>query len=319
MPYIAFFDMLGTRAAATINRHEYTEAVNNFNNALKQLAPAYRCKVYGYSDNAYAEIENLPDMIGFFRFLRDSLMKKHRYLTIAVDCGTLNAEKICLDPDRGFSMKFTDPSTTGIYITQTQFSGIGVSLSENVIRDLRNEGLEDCFRSSIYQKSHYVDNSSSYITVYDLSYSSVSLEMLNYIMADHLITAASNTRAGRYYLTPIITMIKGLDKNTISDRINDLITLLNFKNIPNAFQNIANHNEYSTFFLFALIDSILSLREKNKSFDATKLCKQIIEQSHLNNPETTNKLQQIPAAVITPANKNLYLRILYHVGQGDHQ
>lgn len=37
MPYIAFFDMIGTRNSALISSEEYKEAINDFNNTLEPI------------------------------------------------------------------------------------------------------------------------------------------------------------------------------------------------------------------------------------------------------------------------------------------
>lgn len=100
MPYIAFLDMIGTRASALISNEEYTSAIDDFSNALKQVGDKCKCKIFGYSDNAYVEIEDIHEVIKFFRYLREILMNQHRYFTAAVDTGTLQAQQVLLKEKR---------------------------------------------------------------------------------------------------------------------------------------------------------------------------------------------------------------------------
>lgn len=313
MPYIAFIDLVGTRASAMISNEEYTDAINDFNNSLRQLSTISQCKIYGYSDNAYVEIQSLPDMINFFRILRDTLMNKHRYFTAAVDQGSLKAAKVNLDKNKGFSMKFTAPTTVDIYMKQCQFSGIGISLSEEVVNALKAVGMQDAFCRSIYQQRSISDKDADFVPIYDLSYNPVILEKLEYIISDYLITASTNERAGRYYITPTISMIKCLDKDIILNNLDELISLLSFQVIPEAFKNLPRNKEYSLFFMFALIEFVLSLREQDKLIDATKICELIINGYNIDYIELIKILGSISTAIISNTNKYQFLNILYNM------
>lgn len=313
MSYIAFLDMIGTRTSALISSDEYTSAINDFNTSLNQVGSLCQCTIYGYSDNAYVEIEKITDLVSFFRLLRDNLINKHRYFTAAVDRGSLMAERFPLGNKNSFSMKFTAPSTVDIYTKQCQFSGIGISLSENVIEDLRKNDMNVDFCQSIYQKSSIMNNDLDIVSIYDLSYSPVILEKLEYIIADYLLTAATSERAGRYYITPIVSMVKCLDKNVLMDRLDALIALLSFRDVPEGFKSLPANNKYSQYFMFALIEYVLSLREQDKSIDATKICEKIIIGYNIEHSKLVTLLPTIPTAVISNMNKRNFLSILYNM------
>ena len=319
MPYIAFIDMIGTRASAMISNQEYTDAINDFTNSLKQVSSICQCIIYGYSDNAYIQIESLCDLVKFFRLLRDTLMNKHRYFTAAVDYGSLKAKRVPLDKRKGFSMSFTEPATVDIYMQQCHFSGIGVSLSAKVISDLIEQEMQNTFCSSIYQQPPINDCEGNIVSIYDLSYNPVILEKLKYIISDYLLTVATNSRAGRYYITPIISMIKCLDKNIIIKDLDKLIELLSFHAVPIAFRSIANNDKYSLFFLFALVEYVLSLREIDSSIDATEICQQIIKGYKIDHKILVNTLPVISTAVIANTHKRSFLNILYNMKQDDNK
>lgn len=313
MSYIAFLDMIGTRASALISSEEYTSAINDFCNSLKQIGTLCQCTIYGYSDNAYAEIDNLSDVIKFFRSLRDSLMNKHRYFTAAVDSGSLLAERVTLEKNKGFSMKFTAPSTVDIYMKQCHFSGIGISLSQSVVKDLQQKGMQTAFCQSIFQQYPVMDNDAGIVPVFDLSYRPVILEKLEYIVADYLMTAATNERAGRYYITPAISMIKCLDKSVLLESLKDIIKLLSFEVVPPAFKALPHNEKYSQYFMFALIEYVLSLREQDKSIDATEICEEIIGRYGIEYSKLVAVLPAISTAVISSINKRRFLNILYNM------
>lgn len=313
MSYIAFLDMIGTRASALISSEEYTDAINDFNNSLKQVASLYRCTIYGYSDNAYAEIENLCDLVDFFRSLRDSLMNKHRYFTAAVDCGSLSAEQILIGKKHGFSMKFTEQKTVDIYMKQRQFSGIGISLSSRVVDDLQQSGMHTAFCQSVYQQYPVVDNEAGIVPIYDLSYNPVIFEKLEYIIADYLMTAATSERAGRYYITPMISMIKCLEKGILFDGLEKLIELLSFSVVPAGFRCLPHNERYSQYLLFALIEYVLALRENDESIDATRICEKIIQGYKIEYHKLVAILPTISTAVISNTNKRKFLNILYNM------
>lgn len=313
MSYIAFFDMVGTRASALISNEEYTDAINDFNNSLKQIGSLCPCTIYGYSDNAYAEIEELSDLVEFFRLLRDNLINKHRYFTAAVDCGSLKPERISLGNKNSFSMKFTAPTTIDIYMKQCHFSGIGILLSRSVVDDLRQKGMYTAFCESVYQQYPVTENDAGMVPIYDLSYRPVIFEKLEYIIADYLMTAATSERAGRYYITPAISMIKCLDKSVLLDNLEKLIKLLSFSVVPEGFRCLPHNEKYSQYFMFALIEYVLSLREHDKSIDAIRICEKIIQGYQIEYCKLVAILPTISTAVISNKNKRMFLNILYNM------
>ena len=129
MSYIAFLDMLGTRASATVSTSEYKHAIKAFHKAMNHAASFCKsdCKIYGYSDNAYIETETLNDIIVFFRELRQLLLEKHLYFSAAIEPGSLSTDDSFLKTDKqGCSMVFTTTDAVNVYLSQCKFSGIGI-------------------------------------------------------------------------------------------------------------------------------------------------------------------------------------------------
>lgn len=314
MAYIAFFDMVGTRASALTSNQEYTDAINSFNTSLKQVAQMCNCEIFGYSDNAYAEIDSLENMIKFFRLLRDTLMKNHRYFSAAVDIGTLNAKKLTFEKSKGFSMKFTESSTIEIYLNQCQFSGIGVSLSQKIVDELKYKKMYDEFCLSVFQKKNdCVNTELEFVSVYDIAYRKVSLSKLRYILSDYLMTAAMSERAGRYYVTPIISMIKGIDKTIIEENIDELISLLSLQTIPAAFKTLKHQELYTLLFMFALIDRVYFIKDKDVVINSKEICEKIIKQYNVPYEVLIEKIPHISTSIISQLNKQRFLNVLYNL------
>lgn len=313
MPYIAFLDMLGSKNAALISSENYTEAIEDFNDTLSQISDMHKnCRIYGYSDNAYIQIDKLDDMIECFQELRNQLLLKHRYFTAAVDEGELNSSTTYFGKGKGSSMKFTDSRVIDIYLAQSQFSGIGFYLSPKVVTQLKSQSKSKLFCPSIYQPNF--DNEALQLkSVMDIAYEKVSMQQLSFIIADYITTTILNKRAGRYYITPIISMIKCLNENIIEndDSLNSIISLITFQQLPEYFKNEGNNQRYAILFLYALIDFILSL--DGTCYDIRRICKDTIKRCNISTNLLIDELAKIPIEIISYANKNKLISILYNL------
>lgn len=316
--YIAFLDMLGTRAAASLSDEEYTKAINDFNHSLSMCAKAYNGKVYGYSDNAYVQFDSPENLIYFFQSLRDILMNQHHYFCAAADMGTLSKDsEPFIQKDNFYSMKFTSDSAVVIYRMQTQYTGIGIFLSDAIVNNLQDEQLKCSFCKSICLLNNLVNGEFDYLAVYDIAYQSISVQKLNYLLSDYLVISATNPRAGRYYITPIISMIKSFSPDffEVDSNLEQATELLSFKKIPKCFQTLSHNETYSLYFLFALIESVLSplTPNSNSSIDATEICKAIISNFDIPHEKLISTLPTIPSPIISEKNKRHFLSILFNM------
>lgn len=313
MSFVAFVDMVGTRTSAMISNDEYTASINDFSDALKQLSEIFNCKIYGYSDNAYIEFSDHTQMVQFFKLLRESLLYQHRYFTAAVSLGSLQAKQIFFGRPKGFAMKFTSTVATDIYISQRQFSGIGISLSDSAVRELRSQKMENLLCKSIYHCCNSSGDDIGFEEVIDLAYDPVKIEQLRYVLADYIMASAMSTRAGRYYLTPIISMIKCLDQSVVLNELTDLVDLLTLQTVPPAFRSLKYSDTYSLYFILALVDSVISMREKNPTIDAIKICEYIVSRFSNQEFKFINTLPYVLESVISCGHKREFLRIIYNM------
>ena len=310
MPYIAFVDMVGTRASALRSSKEYTSAISTFAYTLKQLYEHFHCKIYGYSDNAYLEFQEYGQMVDFLQLLRELLMNEHRYFTAAVDTGSLLAKQHSFGKQNGFAMEFTSSVATDIYIRQRQFSGIGISLSDSLVKE--NE-KNDTFCTSIFHCCDASADDLGFEEVIDLAYRPVTLEQLRFVFADYIVASSMNVRAGRYYLTPIISMIKCLDPSVVLNEIEPLVSLLSLHSLPSSFNKLTYIDTYSMYFLLALVDRVFSMQENSPLVDSQKICEYIIKNRNKPDIDLVGFLSNARESVITAVHKREFLEVLYNV------
>lgn len=317
MPYIAYLDMLGTRASASMSNQEYTDAITDFHNALKQLSDVFDCEIYGYSDNAYIQIEHLSEMIDFLRQLRRQLMMTHRYFSASLNRGSLNTTVVKYGSKKGLSMQFTAPAVIELYLSQCQFSGIGFSISQNVCDDMENNGIGNLIGRSVYKKLLPEDFKNSIVPVKDIAYESILIEDIDNLVSDYVITASTDERAARYYLTPIVSMLKSVDLSVIEadNSLDKLISLISFDSLPDAFKTSNKYKEYSFYFLFSLLDYVFSLSETNRTFDSWKISEKILKKFDSDFKEIIEHLTLMPINVISGINKRKLIVLIYNMNR----
>lgn len=317
MPYVGFLDMLGTRAKASLSEKDYTSAVDSFNDKLSAYSDTYNAKVYAYSDNAYVQFDNLDNMIDFFRELRNTLMLNHYYFCAAVEKGTLSSHsEPFVSKDNYHSMKFTSDAAVKVYRLQLQYTGIGIFLSNTIAESLK--GIPNgAFCKSVCLKNELMDGEFTLMPVYDISYQGVSASKLEFLLSDYLITAATDPRAGRYYISAAISMIKSIDLFRFQDdnTLHQMIQILSFQTIPKCFQNISHNKTYTLYFLFSLIERVLSTVNSDDYSDINtwEICEIIIKKFGIEHGELIAKLSKIPSAILSEKNKQMFLSILFNI------
>lgn len=309
MSYIAFLDLVGTREAALISSQHYSKNIDLFAKSLKEIGNEYKCSIYGYSDNAYIEVENLYEMLKLFGELREKLRRSHIYFTAAVDKGTLNAKSHKINKATGNIMTFENPSTAEIYKLQTEFQGVGYTISKAVCDDLKKENLENSVKPSAFECISKETSSSELIPIMDLAYDRIGCVQLKYVIIDYLKTMVMNARAARYYITPIITMIKSYDTERLEHDLDELVKTITFQNIPKSFIN-SSLETHKMLFVFSLIDYLLSMEEGLESTNI-ELCQQIIRTSNIPVEHYVKIIAKTSDSIISRLNKHEFIKILY--------
>lgn len=319
MSYIAFLDLLGTRESALIGTDSYSKRIKDFHFLMRETANCCKngCRIYGYSDNAYIEIESLDDTIVFFQSLRKILMDNHMYFNAAIERGCLgiNNDIIIQEDQKGnnkvsrYAMIFTSPEAIDVYLAQCHFYGIGISLSSLVCEDLIRNNKGDFCQKSLFQSDIKND---CYESVDDLSYEFVTLERLKYVISDYVSTAILNPKASRYYITPILSMIKSLDQRCFLDQSFEMtLNQLLLKTVPNEFSSYFK-DSYIQLIVFSILDYVLSLEEENYTINTVKICSAIINLLSYQNT-ILETLPIVNSAIISNKHKHQILKILYSI------
>ena len=246
-------------------------------------------------------------------------MLNHYYFCAAVEKGTLSSHsEPFVSKGNYHSMKFTSDAAVKVYRLQSQYTGIGTFMSNSIVENF--ERLPNSFFcKSICLKNEFVDGEFTFMPVYDISYQGVSVSKLKLLLSDYLITAATNPRAGRYYISAVISMIKSIDLFHLQDEntLHQIIQILSFQAIPKCFQNISHNNTYTLYFLFAIIERVLSTIDSDNctDIDAWEICETIIKKFGIKHDELIAKLSKIPPAILSDKNKQEFLSILFNMVQ----
>lgn len=308
MSYISFLDMVGTRANASISNDEYAAAISDLHKFMGKLAASLDgCLVYGYSDNAYIEVKDLETMISFMKNLRKGLIVKHRFFSAAVGKGELRQKIIKIPKDKGYSMSFISPATVSIYMAQSKFTGIGVSLSQEVVDDLNKAQLTSAYCSSIYKGK----DENEFYSIYDISYDPICIGDLEHMISEYALTTIMNRRAGRYYVTPIVSMIRCLNLNELKTKTDKLVDTIMMKKISSALETECV-KEYSLLFLYALLGYVLSVGESNGPYiDSRSIFREIIDKCGIEQGTITNNLSKAPIGVISNYEKKKLVQYMF--------
>lgn len=308
MSYVSFLDMVGTRSNALISNEEYTRSIKDLHETMKAVATSLDgCKVYGYSDNAYIEVDNLGNMVLFLKNLRKHLMDKHRFFNAAVGKGELKQKIITIPANKGSSMSFTSPATVNIYMEQSKFTGIGVSLSQEVIDDLNKAQMTNSYCCSVYKEKE----GDVFYSIYDLSYDPIGIEELNYMLSEYALTTIMSRRAGRYYVTPIVSMIRSLDLDTLKTQTDELIDTIMMKRISAALDTECI-KEYSLLFLYALLGYTLSVeKSKGHLINSQRIFKCIIDMCGVEHHTITDNLSKAPIGIISNYEKKKLVQYMF--------
>lgn len=314
MAYIGFIDMVGTRSAALISSKEYSEAICDFHEIMKETSTTIdKCSIFGYSDNAYIEIPDLNEMILFFKRLRRRLIRNHRYFNAAIGIGELGEVTTTNSGySNGCSMRFNSPSTINVYLAQSRFTGIGISLSPEIVKELDANNLHKAYCNSIYKTKATDSKQSEFVDVVDIRYDPTSVEEIEFVLSDYVLTSLTNKGAGRYYLTPILSMIRSLEEPILERKTEEIVELLTLNKIKKTFM-ISELSEFTTFFLLCLIGHVVSIEKEHTSLAAHNIFEKIMKSNSVNIQEILKSLESAPVGVITSFEKRQAIKQLYSI------
>ena len=218
--YIAFFDLLGTKAIAKVDGDLYFDNIEKFQDAVgscKEILKGTEYKIRAFSDCAYVECSDLEQLFKYLKRLRDKLFLDEIFFNAAVtngtlDCGMSISNEGQLTDDTCFvCMSFKSHQTVNVYSMQTSFTGVGIFIDPKLLENIKNKGLESYVINSSYCIYEKEDNLyKKFESFYDLRYEDPNDILIKYLFMNYLKTITLNKKAARYYLAAICTCINQL-------------------------------------------------------------------------------------------------------------
>lgn len=138
MPYISYFDLLGTRGFCD-NPNIYYNNMKVFFSTIQQMAIII--KGYGsvgvFSDCAYAESTDLSKLLNFLSLVQEKLMSQGLFMNGVVRKGEIGMKSYHSSKDSNFcAINFDGSDIANLYISQTQFKGVGIFLDNSIYDDI---------------------------------------------------------------------------------------------------------------------------------------------------------------------------------------
>lgn len=237
--FIAFMDILGTKATAIANPVLYREQIEWFHDCIEIVLKRYgHIKCYVYSDCAYFSCRDLKELCKGFILLREDLFS-HRICFNAAICEGELCE-LRKNINKSLIIDFKNKSVVDVYSKQSRFSGAGIYIDPDLIK--REEiSLKDLTVKSLYKSINKYDGTDTYLECFDLKFGRISVQFIKNILIMYLRCYLSDKRAARYYYTPYTTYLRGLDIDCFTkefdtiEMVLELIVKIDDKVISNVF------------------------------------------------------------------------------------
>ena len=258
--YIAFMDLLGSKAKAISEPQKYRFMIRDFQNTVQELYHKRKqatIKVYVFSDCAYFECDNFIALLTFLGELREKLLVQGIFFNAAICEGKLE-DKIVGDK-KDFSMvDFWDSRVVKVYSLQSCFSGAGIYIDP----DLRNnnkikKSINELCVKSIYINIDRFSGKKTFSQCIDVKFQRNSLELLRYILNVYIRCYIQDIRASRYYFTLFVTYIEEQSIDVFAE--NDMECI---KEIIRMTERIEKFED-RCIFLLKLIDRLYEAQKEN--------------------------------------------------------
>ena len=266
MHYIAFMDLLGTKAMAIANPAHYRKIIEAFHNIIDQLRREYNAvEIYVFSDCAYLEDTNFENLCKLFKKMRERLLEKEICFNAAICEGALGARKA--DGEKYVIVDFNDEQVVKVYGLQSCFTGAGIYIDPYILNDKDiYVKLNGILVDSIYANVNKEDGKFIYRNCKDIKFQRNSEELLQFILNLYVKTYFLDRRAARYYYTIYATYI---NEQGIDDFLDDEMRLINL--IINSVQKLYDYDG-KVIILMLLINHLYDAMEKKLVEENEEVC-----------------------------------------------
>lgn len=218
MRFIAYMDLLGVKSIAAYSPNEYYQTIEIYQNIMSEyilnLPNQLLTDVYMFSDCAYLESEVLPDLIFLLRKIREELMLRGIFFNAVVTQGALNA-KSKIENNVLNSIRFLSRDTVEVYNKQVSFTGVGISVDQKLINE---PNIADYIVKSCYNvfTSDDKDKYKVFVEYFNVKYRTDNKITLGFIIKRFIETFCLDSRAARYYLSGIVTIMRSMSLDELN-------------------------------------------------------------------------------------------------------
>lgn len=215
--YITYFDLLGTKGFCD-SPNVYFTNICAFREAITDAA--WILKDYGnvgvFSDSAYAESSDLEFLLQFLVQVRNRLISKNLFFNAVVKKGSLGVEP--LDSSAGtvaFGVAFTKNDIADLYISQTNFKGIGILIDKSIYDEVINTSsfsVNNCIFVQRIQNNDSIKYQA--VPYYDIAFkdepsSKKHIERILKIVIRNMYSAyLKSPKFGLYYISLLSNLIR---------------------------------------------------------------------------------------------------------------
>ena len=313
MAYIGFFDMLGIQSVAEYDYDEYRKSLEIFQEKVQFICeseakkhPDNKIQIYIFSDCAYIESTSLIQLVDFYSMLRSELFIDGIFFNAALCEGRLNANTSI--SKHVTSTIFESINTVKVYQMQNQYKGIGITIDKEIINKYKDQ-IENKLVMSIFQPNAHELN---FIEYWDIKYSKPSnknlslLLIIKYLLSTYSKLRRYNSKASRYYVAAINTIILQLDKEDIViEENNELFATEITKYILKLENTDVSYNLFLLLFVNVLFDRICG-NEKNTLLQES--CFDLLDNFQIKNNNILREFKEIskiPNSILNVRGKEL--------------
>lgn len=221
MPYIAYFDLLGTKELCD-NSDGYFENMNKFYEIVIHKSEVFDTygKVGVFSDCAYVESNDLQLMLDFLSRTFEELLVNGIFMSCALQEGTLRIVfNNGADPERLSAIKFDSPDIAKLYLAQSKFKGIGIHIDPNLEEKVRKAGynVTKCVfidRVERHNSIEFIPVVYTDLMLLESRYGEKSIAQTAERVYRSMYSAyVKSPRYGAYYISVLSNMIRSYCKN----------------------------------------------------------------------------------------------------------
>lgn len=311
MAYIAYMDLLGVKSVAAYSPEEYYQTIEIYQNIMSEhilnLPDQHLKSVYMFSDCAYLESEVLSNLIILLQKIREELMLRKIFFNAAVTQGTLDA-KSKIENNVLNSIRFLSRDTIDVYNMQASFTGVGISVDQKLINipNIASSLVKSCY--NIFT-SDDKDKYKVFVEYFDVKYRTDNKITLEFIIKRFIETFCLDSRAARYYLSGIVTILRSMSLEEL-DKSSDVFFS----------ERVLEHNHIQSNFStiqIVYIDCWLNQTRKKQKIDfdnlseITEKIESLIENSMLK--KGVEDLHRYQPCILGNENKFLLSKIFTEV------